>query len=130
MMRVATLIALGALALTGSAGLARAPSGEQRLARMLEGRVAGRPMRCINAFHGRDVQVIDRVGIVYDDGKTVWVARADDPDSVRDRDILIVERMSGSNLCRDDVKRTVDRSEGFLRSVVFLGDFVPYTRAG
>jgi hypothetical protein len=126
---IATLIAGTALALTGSSALAKAPSGEERLAHMLEGRIAGQPMRCISEFsRGRDVQVIDRVGVVYDAGDTIWVARAHDPDALRDRDILVVDRMSGGQLCRDDIKRTIDRYEGNLKSVVFVSDFVPYRR--
>jgi hypothetical protein len=129
MKTIATLIAGTALALTGSAALAKAPSGEERLAHMLEGRTAGQPMRCISEFsRGRDVQVIDRVGVVYDAGDTIWVARAQDPEALRDRDILVVDRMNGSQLCRDDIKRTIDRYEGNLKSVVFVTDFVPYRR--
>jgi hypothetical protein len=129
MKAIATILAAAALALTGSAAVARTgPTGEEKLARMLEGRVAGQPQRCIADYHGRDVQVLDRVGVVYKDGDTVWVARVDDPESLRDRDILIVDRLSGASLCRDDLKRTVDRTEGFLKSVVFFDDFVPYRR--
>lgn len=130
MKTIASILAGAALILSGTQAFARSgPSGEERLARMLAGRVAGQPMRCISEFsRGRDVQVIDRVGVVYDAGDTVWVARAIDPESLRDRDILIIERMGGGSLCRDDVKRTVDRTAGMLKSVVFLSDFVPYRR--
>ena len=130
MKTLASILACTALVLGGTTALARSgPTGEERLAHMLEGRVAGQPMRCINDFHGKDVQVIDRVGVVYDAGNTLWVARASDPESLRDRDILIVERLSGATLCRDDIKRTIDRVDGSLRSVVFVSDFVPYRRA-
>ncbi|MEO6151530.1 MAG: hypothetical protein ABIT09_00350 [Croceibacterium sp.] len=126
----AALIAAASLIATGGAAVARSPNGETTLARMLEGRVAGKPMRCITAFRSNDIEVIDRVGVIYRDGKTIWVARADDPDSVRDYNVMIFERFSGSQLCREDISRTVDRDSGFLTSVVFVGDFVPYSREG
>lgn len=128
MKTLATFLIGTALAVIGSAASAKV-SGEEQLARLLEGRVvAGEPSRCISAIRGRDVRVIDRVGIVYDAGETVWVARATNPESLRDRDILVVDRFSATSLCRDDIKRTVDRTDGFLKSVVFVEDFVPYRR--
>ena len=128
MKTIATLIAGTALALMGSAALAKGPSGEERLATMLEGRVAGQPAACINDMHAsKDVQVLDRVGLVYKAGNTIWVARATDPESIRDRDVLVVDRFSGQ-LCRTDHMRMIDRFDGSLRSVVFLDGFVPYRR--
>jgi hypothetical protein len=125
------ILASAALALGGSAALARhAPDGEAKLAKMLEGRVAGKPVRCISTYRSQDIQVIDRVGLVYDAGRTIYVARAAHPESLRDSDVLIVERFNGASLCREDVRRTVDRTDGFMRSVVFLEDFVPYTKQG
>ena len=126
---VATLAAVTALALAGAPASAASPTGEETLARMLEGRVAGPPVRCIAVFRDKQLRMLDRVGVVYDEGKTIYVARASDPQTFRDRDILIIER-HGSELCREDVRRTVERDTGALESLVFLSDFVPYTRAG
>ncbi len=129
MKMLTTLIAGTALALGASAAVAKAPSGEETLARMLAGRVAGQPVRCIALFRSDQLRVIDRVGVVYDAGKTIYVARARDPQSLRDDDILVTDRF-GSQFCREDSMHTVERYTGALKSVVFLDDFVPYTRAG
>jgi hypothetical protein len=127
----ATFLAGAALALSGTAGAATpAERAEARLERMLEGRVAGQPTSCIHATNDLRLRVMDRIGIVYDDGQTIYLARASDPDSIRERDVAIIERRGGSTLCASDVRRTVDRTQGFLRSVVLLQDFVPYRRAG
>ena len=123
------IVAASTLAVAGSSAQASRPTGEQTLARLLAGRVAGKPVRCVPAFNGRDLRVIDRVGVVYDAGRTIYVARARDPDSLRDDDVLISHRF-GSDYCRDDQMHTVERYSGALKSVVFLDDFVPYTRAG
>lgn len=129
MKTLAMILAGAGLALAGSAAQAGRPSGEETLARLLDGRVPGQPVRCIAAWRGRDLRVIDRVGVVYDAGNTIYVARARDPQSLRDDDILVSQRY-GSQFCRDDQMHTVERYTGVLRSVVFLDDFVPYTRAG
>ena len=129
MKRIATLIAVAALALTGTvahAGTA-AERGEAKLARMLEGRTAGTPVNCISAMNSNRLEVIERVGLVYRSGETIYVARASDPRALGPWDIPVIKRYS-SQLCTSDVIRTVDRSGGYTTGVVFLEDFVPYTR--
>lgn len=122
---------VAALALTGTAASAetRAEKNEARLAKMLEGREAGEATSCIHAFRSNKLRVIDNVGIVYKAGKTIWVARAKNPNSLGWNDVPVIER-SGSRLCNNDVIRTIDRSAGFVTGVVFLEKFVPYTKKG
>lgn len=118
------------LAATGCAhGVgSNADDGEARLSSMLEGRVAGEPRSCIPALADRRLQVIDETAVVYDAGETIYVARPTDPQSLDTSDVLVIER-SGSQLCKQDVVRTVDRHSGFLTGLIFLSDFVPYTRS-
>lgn len=101
--------------------------GEIELGRMIEGRVPGKPQGCISVHSNSRVRVIDRTAVVYDAGDTVWVARPRDPRSLDRSDILVVERI-GSQLCKQDVVRTVDRQGGFPTGLVFLDNFVPYRR--
>ena len=123
------ILAATALALSATAASAetRVEKGEARLARMIEGRVAGEPVSCIPAMSGHRLKVIDHVGVAYDAGRTIYVARADRPQSLDGFDTLLIER-SGSQLCKQDMIRTVDLHAGFTTGIVFLGDFVPYTR--
>src|SRR6188472_2267345 len=81
MKTLATLLAGATLALAGStAGLARTPAeSEAKLARMLEGRTAGEPVSCISALNSNRLEVIEHVGLVYDSGATIYVARPTDP---------------------------------------------------
>ena len=131
MKRTFVAIATAALALTGTQAQAetRMEKNEARLAQMLEGRVAGEPQSCVSAFRTNDIEVLEYVGIVYDAGDTIWVARATDPRSLGMNDIPIIDRF-GSQLCRHDVIRTVDRYSQFTTGAVFLQDFVPYTKEG
>ena len=131
-MKTLSLILAGtALALTGStAVLARsAEESEAKLARMLEGRTAGEPVTCISALNSNRIEVIEHVGIVYDAGATIYVARPSNPDSLGRNDIVVIDR-HGGQLCNTDVIRTVDRYQGFTTGAVFLDNFVPYTKDG
>ncbi|MEO1969277.1 MAG: hypothetical protein ABGW87_11255 [Sphingomonadaceae bacterium] len=130
-----------ALAVAAALGLASTPAvyakpkmtGEEQLAKMLEGRVAGKPQSCIfTPGPGSDnMTIIDRTALVFRSGSTLWVNRTADPKSINDNDIIVFERFSGSQLCRTDMVHTVDRmSPHMLTGVVFLSDFVPYRKAG
>ncbi|MDD3798431.1 MAG: hypothetical protein PHE36_04545 [Novosphingobium sp.] len=128
---LAAIGAAGALVLGGTAataGTTRAEKGEARLQKMLEGRVAGEPQSCITTLGPDRLQVIDGTAVVYDGGKTIYVARPSSPDQLSRDDILVIERHSGSQLCNTDIIRTMDRSAGFMTGVVFLDRFVPYTK--
>ena len=125
------VFALAAVSLAvGSGAQAATPGvskGEARLAKMLEGRVAGEPESCISGYRSNRLEVIDETAVVYDAGSTIWVARPTDPRSLDDRDVLVIERFGGQ-LCAQDVIRTIDSSTGITTGIVFLEDFVPYRK--
>jgi hypothetical protein len=126
------IIATAMLALSGAAAhaeekLDRTQENEARLAKMLEGRTPGEPVKCIPAFQADRLQVFEGVAMVYGTGNTLYVARPAQPESLRWDDIVVVNRYGGQ-LCHDDVVRTVDRMSGFTTGVVFLSKFVPYTK--
>jgi hypothetical protein len=124
-------IACAALALGAAGPLAakdRATRGEERLAKMIEGRTAGTPVSCINTNRSTALEVIDRTALVYDGGKTVYVARPKDPRQLDDFDVLVINRFSPTQLCVHDQMRTIDPHSGFTTGVVFLDGFVPYTK--
>lgn len=105
-------------------------AGQAKLAKLLEGRVAGEPERCIRTFPSRSLQVIDGTAIVSDQGGTVWVNYTQNPASLNDRDALLIRKFgSVAQLCRLDTVTTFDRFSGFYTGNVFLTDFVPYRRA-
>lgn len=130
MKTLAAIFAGAALTLAGTAASAAttAEKGEERLARMLEGRTAGEPVSCITTMRSNELQVIDEVGLVYDAGSTVYVARPTDPRMLRRNDALVIDRFSSSRLCANEPIRTVNRHGGFFTGVVFLNDFVPYKK--
>jgi hypothetical protein len=102
--------------------------GEIRLTKLLEGRVAGEPTRCIRTLPNGRMQTIDGTAYVYGSGNTIYVQRTRDPDQIDDDDALITNRYNATELCRMDVMTTIDRFNGMLTGAVFFEDFVPYTR--
>lgn len=125
-MRKIILSLLAAAALAAPATAAPRLSPDAELAKLLDGRVPGKPSSCISTFRSRSSQIIDGTALVYRDGRTLWVNRPrSGAESLRDDDVLLT-RLYGSQLCRVDSVRLLDRTSGFQRGFVVLGDFVPY----
>ncbi|WP_120077343.1 hypothetical protein [Aurantiacibacter odishensis] len=123
---VSAAVAAMALAIPAAAQ-DREERAEQAFAELVEGRTAGEPQSCINLFSSNRLRVEENVGLVYERGDTLWVARAQNPQNLDRWDVPVIERY-GSRLCRTDVMRTIDRSSGMFSGVLFIDDFVPYTR--
>jgi hypothetical protein len=102
--------------------------GEKRLARMLEGRVAGKPVDCIRVAPSQPMTTIDKTAYVYGRGKTIYVQRTANPENIDDNDVLVSRRFRASELCRQDVMTTIDPILGFFTGTVFFEEFVPFTR--
>ncbi len=102
--------------------------GEERLADLLEGRVAGEPQNCIRTRPNYRLTVIDDTAYVYGRGRTIYVQRTRHPDKIDDNDALVSRRFSGSQICRQDVVNTIDPVLGFFTGAVFFEEFIPYTR--
>lgn len=104
----------------------RAERAEEAFAELVEGReVAGEATQCISVFNSNRLRVVERVGLSYRRGDTLWVARASNPEDLGVWDVPVIERY-GSQLCRHDVNRTIDRSSGIFSGVLTLEDWVPY----
>ena len=102
--------------------------GEQRLARMLEGRVAGKPQNCIRQLLNDRLTVIDKTAYVYGSGRTIYVQRTRNPEDIDRDDALVSRRFNASQLCKQDVVTTIDPVLGFFTGAVFFDEFIPYTR--
>lgn len=102
--------------------------GEKRLAKLLEGRVAGKPLRCIRTTPNMPMEAIEGTAYVYGRGTTIYVQRTQNPEDIDESDALVSRRFSASEVCRLDVFTTADRVLGFFTGAVFFADFVPYTK--
>ncbi|SEH14417.1 hypothetical protein SAMN05428974_1184 [Sphingopyxis sp. YR583] len=119
-----------------AAALAAAPATareklapEDQLAKLLEGRVAGKPQDCIPLSTTRSSQIIDKTAIVYRVGSTLWVNRPKGGAESLDDDDILVLKTSGSQLCSIDTLELHDRTSHMYSGFVSLGEFVPYRRA-
>ena len=126
----AVLAAATVLSLSVSADARPRLAPEAKLAKMLDGRVAGKTQDCIFLPTIRSTRVIDKTAIVYDAGRTLWVNRPrSGAESLDDDDVLVTDlRGSGSSLCSVDIVQLHDRYSHFYSGFVGLGEFVPYKK--
>ncbi len=99
----------------------------QQLDKLLVGRVAEKPVNCINLMSSRETQIIDKTAIVFGSGNLIYVNYTRDPKQL-DSDDVMVTKLTGSELCSLDVVRMHDRSGFWSRGFVGLSDFIPYRR--
>lgn len=129
MRKTLTLLAGGALLAAASPALAgQNTDREAELARALEGRVAGEPVDCVDLRRVRSSRIINDTAIIYDAGSTIYVNRPRSGAESLDQRDTMVTRLNTSRLCSIDTIQMVDASSRMMRGVVFLGEFVPYTR--
>lgn len=128
LLAAAAALMAGAL-LAGPAADARPrPTGEEELAKTLDGRVAGKPVDCIYMPTVRSSRIIDRTAIVYEAGNTLYVNRPrGGAQDLNDSDIMVLD-LHSSQLCSIDVVHLIDQTSHFPTGFVNLGDFVPYTK--
>jgi hypothetical protein len=126
----AVLAAATALSLSVAVDAKPRQSGEEKLAKLLEGRVAGEPTDCIYLPRVRSSRIIDDTAIVYDAGSTIYVNRPRaGAYGLDDDDVMVTEfHGGGTSLCSIDVVRLHDRSTLFYNGFVSLGEFVPYRK--
>jgi hypothetical protein len=126
---IAATLAVGAALLAAPAVDARTKlTGEQRLAKMLEGREAGKPVSCIPYSQTQNTTVIDKTAIVYRVGSTLYVNRPTNVDRLTDDDIMVT-KIYTSQLCNLDTVQLHDRNFGNMwNGFVGLQDFVPYRK--
>lgn len=101
---------------------------DTKLERLLAGRVAGEPTRCISMYGNTSSQIIDGKAIVYRVGSKLYVNRPRSGASTLNNDDILVTRTFGNRLCNIDTVNLVDRTSRFWRGFIVLGDFVPYTK--
>jgi len=102
---------------------------EARLARALEGRVAGTPVNCIMQSRISGTRIFERTAILYQVGGTFYVNRPRvGAASLRRDDVLMTRRTTGGRLCRLDTVDLITRASRVRRGSVGLDHFVPYAR--
>ena len=124
-----TLIAGAALVAAPASAIAGTrDTPDMQLQKMLEGRVAGKPVHCLSLASTRESTIIENRAIVYRSGGKLYVNNLRGHANRLDDDDILVTKTYGSQLCRNDAVHLVDRTSQIQHGFVILGDFVPYTR--
>jgi hypothetical protein len=125
---VATLLV--AAAAPAAARQSAQERGEAELAKQLEGLVPGKPQQCVSLSRIDGSNIIDHTAIVYRGiGGVIYVNRPGGAEMLHEDDIP-VQYVWGSQLCRLDRLKLLDRSTRMERGFANLGEFVPYTKPG
>ena len=100
------------------------------LAKELDGKTAGEPLRCISDFNGTNlIRVSDDMLLYRVSSRLVYQNKLRGTCSglSRDSDIIVSEQFGGQK-CKGDILRLVDRTSGIQGGFCSLGDFVPYRK--
>lgn len=121
-----------ALLLAGCAtggGLRDSPAVEARLAKALEGRIAGKPVDCVAQDQLRGSEIIGDNTILYRQSRRrIWRNDlAGGCPGLRGDPILVTEPF-GTRLCKGDLFTPVDRLSGFTSGKCRFGAFTPYDK--
>jgi hypothetical protein len=105
--------------------------GEEQLAKLLEGRIAGEKIECMPPARNLPSQTIPQTAIVFGrpSSSVIYVQRTRAPQMI-DRDSFLVSLSGQPNrFCRMDQFNMVDRVLGLPIGAVVFDHFIPYTRA-
>ena len=105
------------------------PRGEARLAQLLAGKVAGKPVSCLAPFRTTDMEVIDRDTIAYRDGRTVYVQNTEGycyPNGQSSGYTLVSRKVGTNQSCRGDLNTVIDSASGSFAGTCSFNDFIPY----
>lgn len=109
----------------------RTERAQTRLTRALEGKVAGKPQRCLPPFSRTDLEVIDRNTLLYKSGRDI--VYRNDPEggcgSLDPTRTIVTTPLNGQT-CRGDIIRVVDLPSGAMVGSCAFSDFIPYRVPG
>lgn len=96
----------------------------------LAGRSAGPPQQCINVLPSTGLRTAegDRHTLLAGSGKLIYSNSLGPSCGFGSNDILVFQPL-GTQHCRGDIVRSVDRSSGIPGPSCILADFIPHTRA-
>lgn len=107
------------------------PSPQQQLAKLTEGRTAGKPVSCIDLSPvggNDDSQKIEGLAMAYRQGRTWYVNRFEGGCPQLRDDTIVVTRLHSSQLCRGDIADLRMSGGNIPMGSCIYGDFVPYTK--
>ena len=123
-------IILPLVLLAGCATTTQVAQGpDPKLTAALEGRVAGPPQNCIRLDQASGNEIF-RDAILYRTNRNRYYL-AEAPGcgaSGTSNDYILVQNVFGSQLCRGDIVRLIERSGGFTGGACAIRSFTPYSK--
>jgi hypothetical protein len=126
---LASTALIAALGLPASAKTLEPAPLTPKVAEVLAGRTAGKPVSCVRLREVRSTQIVDESAIIYKLNNKKWLVNFPSGGcaSLRPERALVTSTPSTS-LCRGDIARVIDPPTPIEYGSCGLGDFVPYTR--
>lgn len=121
---IATFASL-AIASTASAA---ANTDEAALSRLLAGRTAGHPVKCLTLRHVRSSRLFDGSAIVFESGGTLYLNRPTAGAELLDADKAILTNSVTGQICSGETVQLFDTASGVQSGSAFLGEFIPYRK--
>jgi len=106
---------------------------QERLNRMLAGKVPGPPQSCLPAYRQNDMTVIDDYTIAFRDGTNrVWINKPRGGCNLLASGsyALVTHTVGGIGLCRGDIGTVVDTMNHATVGSCVMSEFIPYTTPG
>lgn len=123
MLRAELLLAAGLAATAPAATHDRDPLGE------FAGRVAGTPVRCLDASRAGDLQILDQRTLIYrESARRIWRNDLGAMCPGLDDDSILVIELFGTGPCEGDRFHAVQRGSNIPGPSCRLGSFVPYDK--
>lgn len=108
----------------------RTVEGQQKLERILAGKVAGPPVSCLPSYRANDMVAIDEDTVIFKQGSgRAYVAHLQGGCNNLGRApyTLLTRQVGTLGLCHGDIATVVDPINGFTVGSCVFGDFTPYT---
>jgi len=117
----------------GSAAAADRPEPplSAKAAKLLEGRMAGKPVNCLSLPRVSSSTIVDQTAIIYKVSNRLWYVNRPDGGScpALQPQRTLVTHLTMSELCDLDIVRVVDMQGPAMEyGSCGLGKFVPYTK--
>jgi len=104
-------------------------SPQDKLAKLTAGRVAGKPVDCINlGITNNESQKIPGIGMAYRQGTTWYVSRFKDGCPDLREDTVVVTKVHSSQLCRGDIADLRMIPPNMPVGSCVFDSFVPYRK--
>ena len=104
-------------------------SPQDKLAKLTAGRVAGKPVDCINlGITNNESQKIPGIGMAYRQGTTWYVSRFKDGCPDLREDTVVVTKLHSSQLCRGDIADLRMIPPNMPVGSCVFDSFVPYRK--